>query len=125
MLSKTARIMIVDDMKMIRTSMRKYLNSIGYENIIEAIDGEDALKQYAAQRPDFIFMDVVMPNITGDEALKIIRDGDKKTPVVMLSSVAEKSIMESCEQQGILCYLLKPLTAKTGPKVLSDVLEKI
>lgn len=125
MLSKTARIMIVDDMKMIRTSMRKYLNSIGYENIIEAFDGEDALKQYAAHRPDFIFMDVVMPNITGEEALKIIRDGDKKTPVVMLSSVAEKNTMENCRQQGILCYVLKPLTAQTGPKVLSEVLEKI
>ena len=124
MLSKDAQILIVDDMKMIRTSIKKYLGSLGYENIIEAVDGEDAIKQYAKHRPAMIFMDVVMPNITGDEALKIIREGDKLTPIVMLSSVAEKGVMESCEKQGILGYILKPLTMQTGSKVLTEILQK-
>ena len=125
MLPKNAKIMIVDDMKMIRTAIKKYLGSLGYENIVEAVDGEDALKQYAQEKPAIIFMDVVMPNITGDDALKIIREGDKKTPIIMLSSVAEKSVMEACEKEGILGYILKPLTLQTGPQVLSSMLEKV
>lgn len=124
MLPKTAKIMIVDDMKMIRTSIRKYLNTLGYENIVEAVDGEDAVKKYASEKPAFIFMDVVMPNIPGDAALKIIREGDKKTPVVMLTSVAEKSVMDACTKEGILGYILKPLTLESGPKILADMLEK-
>lgn len=124
MLPKTAKIMIVDDMKMIRTSIRKYLNTLGYENIVEAVDGEDAVKKYASEKPAFIFMDVVMPNIPGDAALKIIREGDKKTPIVMLTSVAEKSVMDACTKEGILGYILKPLTLESGPKILADMLEK-
>lgn len=125
MIAKDARILIVDDMKMIRSSIRKYLNALGYENIVEAVDGEDALARYAEQRPAIMFMDVVMPNITGDDALKIIRESDKKTPIVMLSSVAEKGVMESCEKLGILGYILKPLTVQTGPQVLSEMLQKV
>ena len=79
MLPKTAQIMIVDDMKMIRTAIRKYLVSLGYANVVEAVDVEDALKQYAVEKPAMIFMDVVMPNVSGDEALKVIREGDKKS----------------------------------------------
>lgn len=125
MLPKNARIMIVDDMKMIRTSIRKYLLSLGYENVVEAVDGEDALKQYADEKPAIIFMDVVMPNISGDEALKVIREGDKKTPIVMITSVAEKGVMSGCEEQGILGYILKPLTMETGPQALSGILNKV
>ncbi len=125
MLPKHARILIVDDMKMIRTAIRKYLTSLGYENIAEAVDGEDALKQYASERPRIIFMDVVMPNISGDEALKIIRQGDKITPVVMITSVAENGVMASCKEQGILGYILKPLTVQTGPQALSGMLDKV
>lgn len=125
MLPKTAKIMIVDDMKMIRTAIRKYLVSLGYANVVEAVDGEDALKQYAVEKPAMIFMDVVMPNVSGDEALKVIREGDKKTPVVMITSVAEKGVMDGCEAQGILGYILKPLTLETGPQALSGMLEKV
>lgn len=125
MLPKNARIMIVDDMKMIRTAIRKYLVSLGYENVVEAVDGEDALKQYAGEKPAIIFMDVVMPNVSGDEALKSIRKEDKKTPVVMITSVAEKGVMKGCEEQGILGYILKPLTLQTGPQALSDMLAKV
>lgn len=124
MLPKTAKVMIVDDMKMIRTSIKKFLNTLGYENIVEAVDGEDAVKKYASEKPEFIFMDVVMPNIPGDAALKIIREGDKKTPVVMLTSVAEKSVMDACAKEGILGYILKPLTLDNGPKVLAEMLAK-
>lgn len=124
MLPKTAKIMIVDDMKMIRSSIKKYLNTLGYENIVEAVDGEDAVKKYAAEKPAFIFMDIVMPNIPGDAALRIIREGDKKTPIVMLTSVAEKSVMEACQKEGIHGYILKPLTLDSGPKTLSEMLDK-
>lgn len=124
MLSTSSKILVVDDMKMIRSSMKRYLSTMGYNNIVFAEDGQQAVEMHWQERPEFIFMDVVMPNATGVEALEMIRDGDKKTPVVMLTSVAEESVMKKCEQLGILGYILKPLTMETGPDVLKEFLAK-
>lgn len=125
MLAKTAKIMVVDDMKMIRSSMKRYLEKLGYNNVVFAEDGVQAAEQHWKERPDAIFMDVVMPNSTGVEALQVIREADKKTPVVMLTSVAEESVMNKCEKLGISGYILKPLTMETGPDVLAEFLSKM
>jgi CheY-like chemotaxis protein len=46
MLSKDSKIMVVDDTRIIRFAMKKYLNALGYENIVEAVDGNDAVKKH-------------------------------------------------------------------------------
>ncbi len=125
MLDKQAKIMVVDDMNIVRKSIKGYLISLGYENIIEAEKGDIALDKYEQSKPDFIFMNIVMPGVTGDEALKTIRAKDKDIPIVILSSVADTSVIEKCEQQGILGYVLKPLTAENGPKQIKGMLDKV
>ncbi|MDH5229340.1 MAG: response regulator [Gammaproteobacteria bacterium] len=124
MLSKDAKILIVDDMKLIRTAMRKHLNRLGYMNVIEAVDGQDAVEKHASEHPGLIFMDVVMPKMTGSEALKQIRKTDQQTPIVMLSSVADETVVDECEEQGILGYVTKPVTDETGPWMIGDLLEQ-
>lgn len=116
------KIMIVDDMKMIRTSLKIYLKELGYQNIIEATNGKEAVEKCASEKPDFVFMDVVMPEINGNEALKLIRAQTQETPIVMLTSVADREIISECEELGIDGYIIKPLTKETGPQVLSKFL---
>jgi CheY-like chemotaxis protein len=118
MLPKDAKIMVVDDTKIIRFAMKKYLKTLGYENIVEAVDGNDAVKKHMEEKPALVFMDVVMPGLTGDKALQQIRIRDKKTPVVMLTSVSDESVMNECQQAGIAGYIIKPITAEDGPEVL-------
>lgn len=118
----SAKIMIVDDMKMVRTAMRSYLKQLGYENIIEAVDGRDAVEKHAMQEPAFIFMDVVMPNLNGNEALRLIRDADKNVPIVMLTSVSDEALIKECESLGVKGYVLKPLTRDVGPATLERML---
>ena len=67
-------------------------------------------------------MDLVMPKVRGEEALKRIRDEDKETPIVMLSSVSDEKMIESCKSLGIAGYIIKPLTAETGPDELKKYL---
>ena len=122
-LSKDAKILIVDDMKMIRTSIKSYLKKLGYENIIEAADGKEAVEKHATEEPDFIFMDIIMPNMQGNEALKIIRENDKNVPIVMLTSVNDEETMSLCEKEGVKGYVLKPLTRESGPEVLGKLLK--
>jgi len=122
MLASDAKILIVDDMKMIRSSMKSYLKKLGYSRFVEAVDGQDAVEKHATEEPDFIFMDIVMPNLQGNEALKLIRENDKNVPIVMLTSVNDDDIMGSCEKEGIKGYILKPLTRETGPETLAKML---
>lgn len=116
------KIMIVDDMKMIRTSLKIYLKELGYENIIEAENGKDAVEKHTSEQPDFIFMDVVMPEMNGDQALKKIRENSTQTPIVMLTSVADKDVIDECKSLGIDGYIIKPLTKETGPEILARFL---
>lgn len=118
------KILIVDDMKMIRTSLKMYLKALGYENVIEAENGRVAVDKHASEKPDFVFMDMVMPEMNGSEALRMIRTQSLVTPIVMLTSVADKEVISECEALGIDGYVVKPLTKETGPQVLSQFLRE-
>lgn len=124
MLPKESKIMIVDDMKMIRTAIKRYLNTLGYGNTVEASNGKEAVEMFSTESPDFVFMDIVMPEMTGNQALNEIRKKDKNTPIVMLTSVAEEGMVQECLSAGILGYALKPINVETGPAVLSGFLNK-
>lgn len=119
---KEKKIMVVDDAKFIRLAIKKYLKQLGYENIIEASNGREAVEMHAKEKPAIIFLDVVMPELAGNEALKEIRATDSKTPIVMLSSVADQTVVDECERMGISGYIIKPLTAEDGPDVLKKFL---
>lgn len=125
MLPKTAKIMVVDDMKLMRTSLRNFLKTLGYENVVEAVDGQEAVEKHAMEEPKFIFMDIVMPNLNGNEALRHIREADKKVAIVMLTSVSDEGLIKECEALGITGYILKPLTRDTGPSMLASMLERV
>ena len=124
MLNHDALILIVDDMKLVRTAIKRYLNSLGYNNLIEAENGAEAVKKFQDNKVAFIFMDVVMPIMTGAEALKKIRETDSEIPITMLSSVADQKTIDDCKMHGILDYVLKPLNAESGPDIIKKVLEK-
>ena len=125
MLAKDAKILVVDDMKMIRKSIIKYLGKLGYEDVIEAANGAEAVAKARVGTINFIFLDIVMPTLTGDEALKQIREINPDLPVAMLSSVYDDDVIKACKAQGIVGYILKPLDAESGPEMLSKILAKV
>lgn len=121
-LATDKKILIVDDSPVIRKMLKRFFNVLGYENIIEAGDGLEAILMHAKEKPAIIFMDLVMPKVRGDEALKRIRDTDQETPIVMLSSVSDEEVIENCNRLGSAGYIVKPLTATTGPDELKKYL---
>ena len=125
MLKQDAKILIADDSSIIRKAMSRILNELGYQNIVVAEDGAQAVERHAAEKPDLILLDIVMPNMNGDEALAKIREGDKTTPVIMLSSVAKQSQIDACKALGIIEFVLKPLTAEDGKGILKSLLDRL
>ncbi len=79
--------MIVDDSKTIRRTAETLLKKVGC-NVVTATDGYDALGKIADQKPDIIFVDIMMPRLDGYQTCALIkRNKDfSKTPVIMLSS---------------------------------------
>jgi len=80
------RVLIIDDSKTIVTVLKKFLRSAGYETI-EALDAESGLTLLQQQRPELIFLDIMLPGMNGFAALRAIRR-DPQTrdiPVIMMS----------------------------------------
>jgi len=117
------KILLVDDSAMIRKALRRYLGKLGYNNVIEADDGLTAIEALKNESPDFMFMDVVMNNMNGDIALKEIRKMDCNVPIVMLSSVTDKTLVDDCQQAGISGFIFKPIQANNGAEIIKGYLK--
>ena len=121
-LDKAANILLVDDSPLIRKALRRYLGKIGYDNISEASDGDEAVEKVSAEKPAFVFMDIVMGKLNGDAALAKIRGAGIDVPVVMLTSVTDSAVIDRCTKLGIQGFVLKPLKPETASDVLSHCL---
>jgi twitching motility two-component system response regulator PilG len=84
---KNLKIMVVDDSKTIRRTAETLLQREGF-NVITAEDGFEALAKIANQKPDLIFVDIMMPRLDGYQTCALIKNNAhfKSTPVIMLSS---------------------------------------
>jgi len=105
-------ILIADDSKVIRSNMKKILNELGFSNIIEAYDGEDAVKKYIREKPTLTFLDVSMPKQNGLETLKAIKRVDAMAKIVMATTNGEEKVVMEAILHGAKSYVLKPLTCE-------------
>lgn len=115
------KILIADDSILSRKKLKNSLNSLGYYNILEAVDGVVAVEIYKTEQPDLIFMDIVMPNKYGIDALTDIIAFDSKAKVVMLSSTGTKSNITDSIKAGAFEFLIKPFTNTQVIEILSRI----
>ncbi len=127
MLDKSANILVVDDTFIMRESLRRILAGMGYDNVIQAENGREAVKavEDVSRRIDVVFLDIVMPIMDGKTALKKIRETNKTVSVVMLTSVADKDSIIECSKLGMTSYILKPINAVEGPDILKSIFRKL
>src|SRR3972149_5847319 len=102
------RILLVEDDSFLRDLISQKLKREGF-NILEALDGEDALKKAKSEKPHLILLDLILPGIGGFETLKQIRADDEigKTPVIGLSNRGQKDDVEKAKRLGATDYLIK------------------
>jgi len=116
-------IIVVDDSSLIRKAIRRFLTEIGYSDIQLAADGGEVVEIVKKHSPDFVIMDVVMDKMNGDEALAQIRQVQPDLPVLMLSSVTDYQMVETCKGLGISGFIFKPLNKDNGPDILRQNLK--
>ena len=103
------KILAVDDEKHIVRLVQINLQKEGYE-VITASNGREALEKVAAEKPDLVVMDVMMPEMDGFEALKKLKEDDAtaEIPVIMLTAKAQDADVFRGWQSGADLYLTKP-----------------
>lgn len=108
------KVMVIDDSKTIRRTAEIFLQAAGCE-IILAEDGFDALAKITNERPDVIFVDIMMPKLDGYQTCALIKRNSRyqSIPVVMLSSKDGLFDRARGRMVGSDQYLTKPFTKET------------
>jgi len=109
------KILTVDDFSTMRRIIRNMLRQLGYNNIVEAEDGAEALSLLQREKVDFVISDWNMPHMNGLDLLKAIRADDnlKPLPVLLVTAEALKENVVEALKAGVNNYVIKPFTAET------------
>jgi len=118
------KIIVADDNEKNRKLVRLILQK-EYE-IIEAEDGDRAVKLAMENIPDLILMDIQMPVLNGTDALKLLRSDEttSKIPVIALTSYAMKGDEDKFLEQGFDGYIAKPLKARELMDAVKNILQR-
>jgi len=119
---KDVTVLVVDDEARMRKLIKDFLAQKGY-NILEAEDGEKALKVYSDNKNkiNLILLDVMMPKLDGWSVLRQIRQENKALPIIMLTARSEEQDELFGFELGVDEYITKPFS----PKILVARVEAI
>jgi len=101
-------ILIIDDDPLIRKTLSSHLSRKGFETSL-AEDGEEALHQYESNLPNLVILDIRLPDITGIEVLKKIKEINKKAYVIIMTAYDDMKTTVEAVKLGAFEYLVKPL----------------
>ena len=123
MLDYKAKILVVDDFLTMRRIVRNLLKQLGYENIAEAEDGDQAYVKLKSGGYGFVISDWNMPNLDGLGLIRKVRSDPelKELPFLMVTAEAEKEKVIEAIRAGVSNYVVKPFTAE----ILKEKIEKI
>lgn len=121
-MSFSGKILLVDDEAHIRKFVSLILKQIGQPVIKEAVNGEDALAAYQADKPDMVLLDVNMPRMDGMETLRKLKQIDPDCVVIMLTSRANRESVERALELGAASYIRKDTPKDEIAQALTEVI---
>lgn len=120
------KVLLVDDSRTMRNIQKKVLDTLGPMQYSEAGDGLEALTVIAANPDgfDLILVDWNMPNMDGRTLVAKVREKDKVTPMVMVTTEAEKTRVIDAIKAGVNNYVIKPFTPDSFLERIRQTIEK-
>jgi two-component system chemotaxis response regulator CheY len=105
------KILIVDDSALSRRTLRRMLETGGYE-VVEADDGMTALELYFLEKPSLVLLDLVMKGMYGLDVLVKLREMDPKAMVVVASADIQSSTRKLVDEAGARAFINKPFVSE-------------
>lgn len=118
--TQQGKVLICDDSLLVRKKLKDILTSIGCE-VFEARNGKEAVEVYQTSRPDLVFMDIVMPDTDGLEALKNLKAFDDQVNVIMLSSLGTSDKLIQALKYGAADFIQKPYTVEQITQIVAKI----
>ena len=114
------RILVVDDSYYMRTILKNMLSDAGYNVVDEAASGEAAEKSINEHTPDLVTLDLILPDNTGLEVLKHIKNQHPNMKVVIVSAVGQESIVKEAMELGASAYIVKPFEENKVVEIIGN-----
>ncbi|MEY4668826.1 MAG: hypothetical protein RL518_1525 [Pseudomonadota bacterium] len=123
---KGMKILVVDDFPTQRKLIKRTLLDLGFENVIEASDGVDALEKLQVEEVEFIICDWHMPNMMGIDLLRAIRADNRlrRMPFLMVTAETKKENIIAAAKAGVSNYIAKPFTVESLQEKMQDILNR-
>ena len=118
-MSASKQVLLVEDNDFIRKMYVLKLAKADEFEVVEAVDGVEALEKIADKLPDLILLDIMMPKMSGLEVLEELKRRKVTVPVIILSNVMSAETREMAGKFGVVDYIIK------SDLTPSQVLEKI
>jgi two-component system chemotaxis response regulator CheY len=117
------KVLVVDDFATMRRIIKGVLKQLGFSDIIEAEDGNLALNELKKEKVGLIVSDWNMPNMSGLDLLKAVREdeGLKNIPFIMVTAEGQKENVIEAVKSGVSNYIVKPFTPETFGEKLQKV----
>jgi len=111
-------ILYVEDEPAIQANIAEYLESY-FEKVYIASDGYEAMRLYSYYRPNVLLLDINLPNQSGLEVAKKVREEDDEVRIVMLTAHTEKDKLLQAVELNLTKYLIKPIK----PRIFKETME--
>ena len=118
-----AKILISDDSILARKQLKDAILALGTPTFIETSNGQDAIDSYKREKPQLVFLDIVMPVKDGNAAIREIREFDSRAEIVIVSSVGTQAQLKAAIKAGAKDFVQKPLNLKQIHSIISSRFE--
>ena len=118
-----AKILISDDSILARKQLKDANLALGTPTFIETSNGQDAIDRYKTEKPNLVFLDIVMPVKDGNAAIREIREFDPHAEIIIVSSVGTQAQLKAAINAGAKDFVQKPFTAKQIHSIISSRFE--
>ena len=118
------KILVADDSRVMRQIVVRTLRQSGYDghDVVEAVDGADALAKVGSETPDLVLSDWNMPNMTGIECLQALRSSGSVVPFGFVTSEGSPEMRQKAANAGALFLIAKPFNEETFKDALDGVI---
>jgi len=119
-----ARVLVVDDSAFMRNTLKYLFERAGHEVVGLATGGREAVDLFAKLEPDLVTLDILMDDMDGIEALRLIRQMDPQAKVMMVTVQHQETLQQEARKLGASGYIKKPFKEEEMVQAVERVLGK-